>query len=103
MRNADRGDASRLDGRELRIGVVQARFNVELTDAVAHACRAELVALGVSPADITTSRFPARPRSAPPSTRSPTPTTTTRWSRSAASSAARRITSSWSPTKARRR
>ena len=53
MRNAERGEPARLDGRELRIGIVQARFNAELTDSVAHACRTELVALGVSPADIT--------------------------------------------------
>jgi len=53
MRNAERGEPARLDGRELRIGIVQARFNAELTDSVAHACRTELVALGVSPADNT--------------------------------------------------
>ena len=32
MRNAERGEAARLDGRDLRIGIVQARFNAELTD-----------------------------------------------------------------------
>ena len=53
MRNAERGEPERLDGGELRIGIVQARFNVELTDTIADACRAELVALGVSPSDIT--------------------------------------------------
>jgi 6,7-dimethyl-8-ribityllumazine synthase len=53
MRNADRGEGARLDGRDLRIGIVQARFNAELTDAIARACSAELVALGVAPGDIT--------------------------------------------------
>ncbi len=54
MRNADRGEAARLDGRELHIGIVQARFNSSLTDRIAAACRAELAALGVA-ADATTS------------------------------------------------
>jgi 6,7-dimethyl-8-ribityllumazine synthase len=37
-----------LDGRDLRIGIVQARFNTALTDALAQACLAELDALGVA-------------------------------------------------------
>jgi len=53
MRNAERGEPARLDGRDLRIGIVQARFNAELTDAIARACSAELVALGVAASDIT--------------------------------------------------
>jgi len=53
MRNAERGEPARLDGRDLRIGIVQARFNAELTDQVARACNAELIALGVAPSDIT--------------------------------------------------
>lgn len=40
------------DGHGLRIGVVQARFNTELTDALAAACLAELHVLGVVPANI---------------------------------------------------
>jgi len=48
MRNADRGEAARLDGRELHIGIVQARFNADLTDRIAAACKAELAALGVA-------------------------------------------------------
>jgi 6,7-dimethyl-8-ribityllumazine synthase len=40
------GDA-RLDGSDLTIGIVQARFNQDVTDALAAACRAELAALGV--------------------------------------------------------
>ncbi len=53
MRNAERGAPARLDGRNLRIGIVQARFNAELTDAIARACAAELLALGVAETDIT--------------------------------------------------
>jgi 6,7-dimethyl-8-ribityllumazine synthase len=53
MRNAERGEPARLDGRELRIAIVQARFNAELTDRLARACRDELAALGLGAADIT--------------------------------------------------
>jgi 6,7-dimethyl-8-ribityllumazine synthase len=48
MQNADKGIGAQLDGAELRMGIVQARFNAEITDALAEACRAELVALGVA-------------------------------------------------------
>jgi 6,7-dimethyl-8-ribityllumazine synthase len=58
MRNADRGDPARLDGRDLRVGVVQARFNAELTDRVARACVDELIALGVAVSDVTHVRVP---------------------------------------------
>ena len=58
MRNADRGDTARLDGSELRVAVVQARFNVEITDRIARACIDELVALGVAVTDITHVRVP---------------------------------------------
>lgn len=58
MRSADRGAAARLDGRELRIGLVQARFNAALTDRLAEACRSELLALGVAAADITHVQVP---------------------------------------------
>jgi len=49
MFGADKGDASapQLNGRRLRIGLVQARFNHGVTDALAAACKAELLALGV--------------------------------------------------------
>jgi 6,7-dimethyl-8-ribityllumazine synthase len=36
------------DGRELRIGIVQARFNAAITDALASACLTELAGLGVA-------------------------------------------------------
>ena len=58
MRNAERGEAERLDGRGLRIAVVQARFNVEVTDRIARACTDELVRLGVGEDDITHVRVP---------------------------------------------
>nr|HET7859036.1 6,7-dimethyl-8-ribityllumazine synthase [Caldimonas sp.] len=58
MRDAERGDAERLDGRGLRIAVVQARFNVELTDRIARACLDELARLGVGEDDITHVRVP---------------------------------------------
>jgi 6,7-dimethyl-8-ribityllumazine synthase len=37
----------KLDGSKLHIGIVQARFNEGITNALAKACRAELQALGV--------------------------------------------------------
>jgi 6,7-dimethyl-8-ribityllumazine synthase len=53
MHNAERGAAPRLDGSDLRIGIVQARFNASLTDRLARACIEELSALGVVAANIT--------------------------------------------------
>jgi 6,7-dimethyl-8-ribityllumazine synthase len=58
MRDAERGEAERLDGRGLRIAVVQARFNVEITDRIARACVAELARLGVGEDDVTHVRVP---------------------------------------------
>ena len=58
MLHANKGSASVLDGKGLRIGIVQARFNEEITDALAFACRAELAALGVADADIDHLRVP---------------------------------------------
>ena len=58
MRNADRGEAARLDGRALHIGIVQARFNSGVTDRIAEACRAELGALGVAADRVTSVRVP---------------------------------------------
>ena len=53
MFGADKGKLEssdkRLDGNKLRIGLVQARFNEAITNALADACEAELHALGVSP------------------------------------------------------
>jgi 6,7-dimethyl-8-ribityllumazine synthase len=51
MFGADKGtvDAtdSRLNGKKLTIGMVQARFNEPITNALAQACKVELIALGV--------------------------------------------------------
>lgn len=47
MQDADKGEANTLDGRDLRIAIVQARFNAAITDALARSCIAELNALGV--------------------------------------------------------
>ena len=49
MFGADKGKAEQdmLDGRKLYIGIVQARFNETITDALAAACKAELATLGV--------------------------------------------------------
>ncbi|MET3916785.1 6,7-dimethyl-8-ribityllumazine synthase [Variovorax sp. OAS795] len=53
MQGANKGaDAKPLDGKGLRIGIVQARFNADITDALATACLAELEKLGVAAADI---------------------------------------------------
>ena len=51
MQHANQGALSaqdpRMDGRKLRIAIVQARFNESITNALADACKAELAALGV--------------------------------------------------------
>ena len=52
MFGADKGTldagSSRLNGKDLTIGIVQARFNAPITDALVQACTAELMVLGVS-------------------------------------------------------
>lgn len=56
MFGADKGgvDANdtRMNGKKLKIGIVQARFNASVTNALALACKAELIALGVAEKDI---------------------------------------------------
>ena len=52
MRQADKGEGADLDGLDLRIAIVQARFNEPVTDAIADACVAELRDLGVADAHI---------------------------------------------------
>jgi len=49
MKDADQGSPAELDGNGLRIAIVRARFNDELTRALEAACLAELAALGVQP------------------------------------------------------
>ena len=52
MLPANKGAETALDGTGLRIGIVQARFNADITDSLASACLAELARLGVAEADI---------------------------------------------------
>ena len=58
MLDADKGLAEKLDGKKLSIGVVQARFNEAVTNALAAACLDELAALGVEEKNITHVRVP---------------------------------------------
>ena len=58
MFGAEKGTADRLDGKKLYIGIVQARFNESITNALAEACLAELEALGVNPKHIDHVRVP---------------------------------------------
>lgn len=62
MFGADTGKLSkndkRLDGRDLMIGIVQARFNPSVTEALAAACRNELLALGVEGENIDIFQVP---------------------------------------------
>jgi 6,7-dimethyl-8-ribityllumazine synthase len=48
MFGADKGKATRQGGKGLRIGIVQARFNESITNALAVACKRELLELGVA-------------------------------------------------------
>ena len=58
MQDADKAEArsgglhAQVDGRDLRIGIVQARFNTAITDKLAQECLAELASLGVVPKHI---------------------------------------------------
>lgn len=58
MFGADKGTADRTDGSKLWVGIVQARFNEGITNALAEACKAELLALGVSDKHIVHVRVP---------------------------------------------
>lgn len=48
MLGANKGSAAAPDGTGLRVGIVQARFNQGITDALVNACRQELLQLGVA-------------------------------------------------------
>ncbi|MBI2771385.1 MAG: 6,7-dimethyl-8-ribityllumazine synthase [Burkholderiales bacterium] len=52
MFGAEKGRAEKQGGKGLVIGIVQARFNQSITDSLARACKAELLALGVEEKDI---------------------------------------------------
>jgi 6,7-dimethyl-8-ribityllumazine synthase len=62
MQHADQGALApqdpRMDGSKLRIAIVQARFNEGITNALADACKAELIALGVLADNITHVQVP---------------------------------------------
>ena len=58
MFGAEKGKGDRLDGKDLHIGIVQARFNESITDTLAAAAMGELKALGVDPDHITLVKVP---------------------------------------------
>jgi 6,7-dimethyl-8-ribityllumazine synthase len=58
MFGADKGKANRLDGKQLVIGIVQARFNQGVTNALAKACWDELLARGVQEKNIHHDQVP---------------------------------------------
>ena len=58
MQAADQGTPIDLDGRDLVIGIVRARFNDAITARMAEVCQAELVALGVAAKHITVITVP---------------------------------------------
>ena len=58
MFGAEKGVADTLNGKDLAIGIVQARFNESVTDALATACKDELLALGVEAKHITHVKVP---------------------------------------------
>ena len=58
MFDAEKGSAQRCDGSDLHIGMVQARFNENITDALAEACLSELMQLGVKAKNVTLVQVP---------------------------------------------
>lgn len=58
MQIAEKGQAANLQGQGLRIGIVQARFNESITQALLDACQQELHALGVASDAITVVQVP---------------------------------------------
>ena len=52
MQGAEKGIVGGLDGSDVRIAIVQARFNASVTNRLAETCIAELHALGVPPTHI---------------------------------------------------
>jgi 6,7-dimethyl-8-ribityllumazine synthase len=58
MFGAEKGKAQSLSGKGLYVGIVQARFNESVTNALEQACRAELAALGVDDDHIDLMRVP---------------------------------------------
>lgn len=58
MQAADKADNIELDGRNLRIGIAQSRFNASLTDRLAQACKDELRGVGVEERHIRLVKVP---------------------------------------------
>src|SRR5690606_11337358 len=58
MFGADKGTTNPLDGKKIAVGIVQARFNESITDALFEACHAELLAMGVQEKNITHVKVP---------------------------------------------
>ena len=58
MFGADKGAADKLNGKKLAIGIVQARFNESVTNALAEACKSELLLLGVEEKNILHVKVP---------------------------------------------
>jgi 6,7-dimethyl-8-ribityllumazine synthase len=58
MFGADKGTPGQLDGKKLSIGIVQARFNEAITDALFTACLSELIELGVQEKNIAHVKVP---------------------------------------------
>ena len=58
MFGAEKGSPDKLAGKKLSIGVVQARYNEGITNALALACRKELALLGVEDKNITLVQVP---------------------------------------------
>lgn len=58
MQHANQGHSKDISGVGLHIGIVQARFNADITDALADACRRTLLDLGVDEDHITLVQVP---------------------------------------------
>jgi len=58
MQAADQGKPVNLDGQDLVIGIVRARFNDAITARMSEVCQAELLALGVAAKHITVVTVP---------------------------------------------
>lgn len=58
MFGAEKGNGDRLEGKDLYIGIVQARFNESITNTLAASAMGELQALGVHPDRITLVKVP---------------------------------------------
>ncbi len=52
MQDVKKGSDRPMNGQGLRIGIVQARFNSDITNSLAQHCQEELLTLGVAPSNI---------------------------------------------------